>query len=172
MELTVLQGVSSILGWTYMLCWSASFYPQPILNFQRKTTLGFSIDFALLNILGMTCYAIYSLALFSNPIVRQQYAHRYPHHPSPTVQLNDVVYSLHGAITTTIIYSQFYTRLWRFTPINGLKCSHWSLFLFWGCIGAVFVAVLAVLSGDASLHWLWLDVVSDLQLNFIELLTQ
>lgn len=65
MASTTVQLISSLLGWSYMLCWAGSFYPQPILNIRRKTTLGFSIDFAFLNILGMASNAIYNIALYS-----------------------------------------------------------------------------------------------------------
>jgi hypothetical protein len=92
---------------------------KPILNIRRKTTLGFSIDFAFLNILGMASYAIYNIALYSWPTVRHEYAGRYPSHPEPTVQLNDIVYASHGAILAAIIYSQFYPALWRFNADQG-----------------------------------------------------
>lgn len=144
-----------------MLCWATSFYPQPILNIRRRTTFGFSIEFALLNILGMASYAIYSLALFSAPVIRRQYADRYPHHPLPTVQLNDVAYCLHGAVMSAIIYSQFYPRLWGFAPIDKSKCSRWTLTLFWGCLGAILLATFVALCGMASESWLLLDVVSN-----------
>lgn len=143
-----------------MLCWAGSFYPQPILNIRRKTTLGFSIDFAFLNILGMTSYAIYNIALYSWPTVRHEYAERYPSHPEPTVQLNDIVYASHGAILAAIIYSQFYPALWGFTPIKGLRLSRVGLGLFWCCNAAILLAVLAVLFKPDSMSWSWLDVVS------------
>ncbi|KAH8745657.1 L-cystine transporter [Diaporthe sp. PMI_573] len=136
MASTSVQVISGLLGWSYMLCWASSFYPQPILNIRRKTTLGFSIDFAFLNILGMASYAIYNIALYSWPTVRHEYAGRYPSHPEPTVQLNDIVYASHGAILAAIIYSQFYPALWRFTPIKGLR-----------------------LSRPDSMSWSWLDVI-------------
>lgn len=151
---------SAIIGWTYVLCWTASFYPQFILNIRRKTTRGFSIDFTLLNILGMTSYAVHNIVLLLSPHVRAQYAHRHPQNPIPTVQPNDVVYALHGAMITLLIYSQFYPRIWRFTPIKGLRCSRWTLGLFWAFICVVLLAAQAVAIKPASLGWEWLDVVS------------
>lgn len=44
--------VSGIFGWIYTLCWSLSFYPQPILNFRRRSTSGTTIDFPFINCLG------------------------------------------------------------------------------------------------------------------------
>lgn len=160
MASTTVQVISGLLGWSYMLCWAGSFYPQPILNIRRKTTLGFSIDFAFLNILGMASYAIYNIALYSWSTVRNEYAERYPNHPEPTVQLNDIVYASHGAILAAIIYSQFYPALWGFTPIKGLRLSRVGLGLFWCCNAAIALAVLAVFVKPDSKSWSWLDVVS------------
>ncbi|KAL1862923.1 hypothetical protein Daus18300_008253 [Diaporthe australafricana] len=151
--------LSFIIGWTYMLCWTASFYPQFILNIRRKRTTGFSIDFALLNILGMTSYAVHNLVLFYSPAVRAQYAHRYPRHPTPTVQPNDIAYAVHGALITVLIYSQFYPRLWHFARIDDVRCSRWTLGFFWGCIGVVLLGALVVGFQPTSFRWEWLDVI-------------
>lgn len=155
-----IKALSSAIGWTYMLCWTASFYPQPILNCRRKSTRGFSIDFALLNILGMTSYAIHNLVFYLSPVVREQYAHRHPIQPVPTVQLNDVAYAVHGAVITAVIYSQFYPRVWRFPPVRGVRSTWWTLALFWGCSAVVVLAALVVTVRPASVAWEWLDVVS------------
>lgn len=45
--------LSGLFGWVYTLCWSLSFYPQPLLNFRRKSTSGTTVDFPLINCLGM-----------------------------------------------------------------------------------------------------------------------
>lgn len=44
--------LSALFGWIYTACWSLSFYPQPLLNFQRKSTSGTTVDFPLINCLG------------------------------------------------------------------------------------------------------------------------
>ena len=44
--------VSNILGWAYFLAWSISFYPQVMQNWQRRSVVGLSFDFQLLNVLG------------------------------------------------------------------------------------------------------------------------
>jgi hypothetical protein len=46
------QLVSDLLGWTYFAAWSISFYPQIYLNYVRKSVVGLSLDFQLLNFLG------------------------------------------------------------------------------------------------------------------------
>lgn len=47
-----LSFLSALFGWVYTLAWSASFYPQPLLNFSRRSTSGTTVDFPLVNILG------------------------------------------------------------------------------------------------------------------------
>lgn len=44
--------LSAVFGWVYTFCWSASFYPQPLLNFSRRSTSGTTVDFPLINVLG------------------------------------------------------------------------------------------------------------------------
>lgn len=156
---TAIKALSAIIGWTYMLCWTASFYPQPILNYRRKTTRGFSIDFVFLNILGMTSYAIHNLVLFYSPVVRAQYARRHPGQPEPTVQPNDIAFAVHGMAITFVVYTQFYPWIWRFTPVPGARCGRWTLALFWGCSAAVVIAALAAAARPNSTDWEWLDVV-------------
>ena len=43
-------------GATYFVCWSVSFWPQVLLNRRRKTTIGLTPDFCVLNIFGYICY--------------------------------------------------------------------------------------------------------------------
>lgn len=47
-----LPALSALFGWVYTFCWSASFYPQPLLNFRRRSTSGTTVDFPLINCLG------------------------------------------------------------------------------------------------------------------------
>jgi cystinosin len=58
---------SGLFGWIYTLCWSASFYPQLILNFRRKTTSGTTVDFPFINVIGTYCRP---KALAFHPIAR------------------------------------------------------------------------------------------------------
>lgn len=51
---SVLGFLSSMMGWGYTAAWSLSFYPQPLLNYSRKSTLGTTIDFPFINSLGMS----------------------------------------------------------------------------------------------------------------------
>ena len=39
----VANRVSSVLGWAYFSAWSLSFYPQLVLNWQRRSVVGLSL---------------------------------------------------------------------------------------------------------------------------------
>jgi len=96
--------ISSILGYNYFLCWSISFYPQVILNHRRKSTVGLSTDFTILNVVGFLCYSIYSASLFWNDTAKEQYRQRYGE--TSTVQSNDVAFAFHALILSSITMAQ------------------------------------------------------------------
>lgn len=99
--------LSWILGWSYFMCWSVSFWPQIILNYQRKSTAGLSFDFQLLNFIGFACYATFNCSLFWSTRVQQEYADRNGGHSS-AVRLNDVLFSLHAVFATLITLAQIF----------------------------------------------------------------
>nr|CAG8487661.1 15376_t:CDS:2 [Entrophospora candida] len=65
--------VSSIIGWTYFLAWSISFYPQAILNWKRKSVQGLSIDFLWYNFYGFMCYSVFNLTFFFSEEIQKEY---------------------------------------------------------------------------------------------------
>ncbi|KAM3511960.1 hypothetical protein MY11210_004360 [Beauveria gryllotalpidicola] len=167
---TGIKLVSAIIGWAYTLCWGVSFYPLLLSNIRRRSTEGVSIDFCLLNMLGMAAYATYNVVFFCSPVVRRQYAERNPDNPTPMVQPNDVAYTLHGLAIASTIYSQFYPRLWGFYTTRPAKISPWCSMTFWACILAALLGILAASAFPDSQSWMWLDVVY-LVGNFKTLLT-
>ena len=64
------SGASSALGWLYFVSWSVSFYPQAVLNYRRKSVVGMSFDFQTLNLLGYSCYSMYTCCLYFDAAVR------------------------------------------------------------------------------------------------------
>jgi cystinosin len=150
---------SQVLGWAYFVLWSLSFYPQVIHNYCRRSTDGFSFDFALLNVLGLTAYTVFNGSLLFSDTVRRQYAHRHPQSPIPTVQLNDFVYAFHGTLICCLICSHFlWARFWNFNS-KPQRASQFTLVVFGGCLAVVAADVAWVsLSGGASREWV--DVVS------------
>jgi len=99
--------VSDILGWTYVLCWSLSFYPQVILNYTRKKVDGYSIDFATLNVISFGCYAVYTINFTWNEEVRQEYRQRHDGEDS-SVMPNDVAFAVHAFLLSSITFAQTY----------------------------------------------------------------
>lgn len=56
--------ISDVVGWIYFAAWSISFYPQIYINFKRKSVVGYSFDYAALNIVGFVMYFVFNGGLF------------------------------------------------------------------------------------------------------------
>jgi cystinosin len=158
------KALSQLLGWGYFFSWSASFYPQPVLNFQRKSVIGMGIDFPILNVVGFLCYTTSTAALLFSSLIRSQYAARHPVSLEPTVQVNDLAFGLHAVILTALTYSQFWPKLWGFEVSKSHRIARPIAGLFWGSILALLMVVFIVLvkggGGDHDfLDWAWIDVV-------------
>ncbi|CAN9171184.1 hypothetical protein CUC08_Gglean012289 [Alternaria sp. MG1] len=167
------RAISRVLGWAYFLSWSLSFYPQPISNYIRKSTLGLAIDFPTLNVLGFTCYTISTACFLYSPTIKSQYAYRHPEAPQTTVRFNDFLFAAHGAVMCVIIYSQFFEKIWGFEIGKRQKVSRVILGVWWGCVLAIVVVVMLVKTrgaeGNDAQGWAWLDVIYTL--GYVKLLT-
>ncbi|KAI9838528.1 MAG: hypothetical protein M1819_004836 [Sarea resinae] len=106
------RALSGILGWLYFLAWSLSFYPQPLHNYQRRSTAGFAIDFVTINNVGFAALLTSTSLFLFSPVIRAQYAARHPLAPEPTVRANDEAYAAHALMLTLLVYTQFYPRVW------------------------------------------------------------
>jgi cystinosin len=158
--------IDSICGWLYFTAWSLSFYPQPWLNFKRRSTKGFLPDFPLLNFFGFTCYTFSTGIFLYSPVVRSQYALRHPLSPVPTVRFNDFAFGVYAWICCVIVYSQFWPRLWGWEEDRGVKrhAGLVTLGISCGSLVGVAITVLVVLSSEGrgsnnGTGWAWLDVV-------------
>ena len=148
------------------LCRSLSFYPQPISNYFRKSTLGLAIDFPTLNVLGFICYTISTACFLYSPTIKSQYAYRHLNAPETTVRFNDFLFAAHGAVMCVIIYSQFFQRVWGFEVGKSQKVSRPVLCIWWACVFAiVFVMLLVWRDGSVDdfdvYNWAWIDVVGN-----------
>ncbi|WPG99462.1 Hypothetical protein R9X50_00227600 [Acrodontium crateriforme] len=165
--------LSRLCGWTYFICWSVSFYPQPALNIRRRGTEGFMLDFPLLNIFGFSCYTISTTVFLFSPVVRAQYAARHPASPEPTVRFNDFAFGLHASILCIFTLSQFWPRLWGWKKPGGKSNNAtritWGL-LYGGIMGTFICVVIVLAHGDPSgVHgWGWIDVMY--ALNYVKLI--
>ncbi|KAI4929563.1 uncharacterized protein J4E92_005228 [Alternaria infectoria] len=153
---------------------SLSFYPQPISNYLRKSTLGLAIDFPTLNVLGFTCYTISTACFLYSPTIKAQYAARHPDAPETTVRFNDFLFAAHGAVMCVIIYSQFFEKIWGFEIGKRQKVSRVILGVWWGCVLAIGVVVVLVKMNGAGRGydaegWAWIDVIYTL--GYVKLLT-
>ncbi|CAN0924551.1 Cystinosin homolog [Linum grandiflorum] len=96
------------LGWLAFVAWSISFYPQVILNFRRKSVVGLSLDFLLLNVTKHSSYLIYNAVLYFSPAVQQQYFRKYGYDQMIPVAANDVAFSIHAVVLTLITLFQVF----------------------------------------------------------------
>lgn len=157
--------LSALFGWIYTACWSLSFYPQPLLNLQRKSTSGTTVDFPLINCLGFLSYGISNAAFYYSSVVREQYAARNGGH-RPAVAFNDIVFAAHALLLSLITTSQyFFPRAWGFTPSVGNRPSRFILGVESGCVAGVAVVLILVSAAsfsetiDPATDWCWLDAV-------------
>ncbi|POY75177.1 hypothetical protein BMF94_1809 [Rhodotorula taiwanensis] len=150
--------LSTILGWTYTIIWSLSFYPQIWINYRRKSTTGISMDFLCLNPIGFACLTTYNLALYTSSTVREQYAARHDGH-YPQVQPNDLAFAVHALLLSLVILSQ--TLIYKRGPLHQLSRFH----------RAVILLILSTISITLLLAWsgwvYWLDFI--LVLSYLKL---
>ncbi|KAF8925549.1 PQ loop repeat-domain-containing protein [Dissophora ornata] len=103
--------VSHFIGWAYFIAWSASFYPQAILNWRRKSVQGLSMDFIHLNVLGFLCYSIFNLAFFFSSEIQEEYKRRNDGQEN-LVRANDVFFAVHALVLSsfTLVQTWIYKR--------------------------------------------------------------
>ncbi|EPE07899.1 lysosomal cystine transporter [Ophiostoma piceae UAMH 11346] len=185
----LLAVLSALFGWVYTFCWSLSFYPQPLLNARRRSTVGTTVDFPLVNCLGFLTYLLSTSALRYSASVRAEYAARH-HGLTPAVAVNDVAFAAHALVLSLITLSQYLLpRLWwgshqndsetagllvgssasAATPRTASRPSRFILWLMSGCVASVALVVVLVLQSPATppdsllatsaAPWAWLDVV-------------
>ena len=80
------------------------------------------------------------------------------------MRFNDFLFAAHGAAMCVIIYSQFFPRVWGFEVGKSQKVSRPVLGIWWACVVAILVVMLAVWSDgpvdDFDIYnWAWIDVV-------------
>lgn len=141
----------TISGWVYFLAWSISFYPQILLNWQRKSVIGLNFDFLLLNLIGFTCYTIYNVLMYFDANVQDIYVARHGHRSLIPVLLNDVVFAAHALLACIItgiqcfIYEKGNQRI-------SYTCRGWAALLLCFAAGSLLMALLRVFN--------WLDYIN------------
>jgi cystinosin len=141
--------LSSIIGYTYFVSWSVSFYPQLITNYQRKTVEGLSTDASILAVLNYTCYTIYNAFLFWDESIRQEYRERNGEDSKITVQSNDVAFSIHALMLNMLLIAQIV----RYGGFKNQPVSRITLLI----VATVFALSAGYLLCIFSFNWLWID---------------
>lgn len=100
------RSLSAAIGYIYFVAWSVSFYPQVLSNFRRRSTVGLSPDFCVLNVIGFACYATYNVAFFYSKTIQDLYKKRHGEDAEITVQSNDVAFALHAFILSSVTVLQ------------------------------------------------------------------
>ena len=124
---------SNVVGYTYFLAWSSSFYPQIILNYQRKKTGGLSVDFCVLNVFGYICYTVYTTNFYWNKNVIAAYKDRTSRGDGEiTVQGNDVAFAIHALVMASVTLAQIgvYDTFSARPPSNRTYVILFSAFMF------------------------------------------
>lgn len=149
-----LQVLYQVLGWFAFGTWSCSFYPQVILNFQRKSVVGLNFDFVVLNLTKHTSYLVYNACMYFIPVVQYQYHLKYGFTELIPVALSDVAFSIHAVLLTWFTAYQvlIYER-------GSQKLSAVAMVI---SVGAWLTAAVCVVVAWPQDRWLWL--VSDFNL--------
>lgn len=101
----LLHTLSWAFGWCYFFSWILSMYPQCIVNYRRKSVVGLNLDYVALCLVGYIAYAIFNVCFTWVPLFSESYKHDHPHSNIP-VQINDVLFSLHGVAATAVLAIQ------------------------------------------------------------------
>ncbi|KAI6194129.1 hypothetical protein M3Y96_01092000 [Aphelenchoides besseyi] len=134
----IIKYLIDVVGWIYFTAWTISFWPQIILNFQRRSVVGLNFDFIVLNILGFTCYSIYNVFLYFLPNVQDEYFHEFPRGSIP-VTIPDLAFALHAVFASLLtgiqclIYERANQRI-------SYTCIGWTVVLLLFAFGSLIAA--------------------------------
>ncbi|KAK7364857.1 hypothetical protein VNO80_13601 [Phaseolus coccineus] len=143
-----LEVTYQVFGWLAFLSWALAGYPQIILNFRRKSVVGLSLDFEILNLTKQCSYLIYNASLYFSPVVQKQYFERYGYGQMIPVAANDVAFSSHAVILHLIIFSQI-----AMFDRGNQKFSYYSIAI---AVVVWFTAAVCFFIALPSQSWLWL----------------
>jgi len=139
--------ISEILGWTYFLAWSISFYPQIWTNWRRKSVVGLSFDYVLYNVIGFSSYTAYTTAFYWSAEIRQEYADL-NNGNNNLVTPSDVFFAIHALAMTLVIITQIciYER-------GKQRVSYICLTL--SSLTCISIFVTLILAAASVFAWLW-----------------
>mmetsp|Transcript_1026 Transcript_1026/g.1659 ORF Transcript_1026/g.1659 Transcript_1026/m.1659 type:complete len:300 (-) Transcript_1026:127-1026(-) len=135
------KSVSWVNGWLYTTAWSISFYPQLILNYNRRSTEGLSYNFVWLNFLGFSCLTIYDCGFYFSTELRRIL---------DLVERNDVVFAVHATVVTGITLFQMYCFGYTCSPG---RLVWYSVRIFIGLALLVIIAYFIAVVANGFVEW-------------------
>ncbi|XP_038884260.1 cystinosin homolog isoform X3 [Benincasa hispida] len=140
--------IYQVLGWISIICWALASYPQVILNFRRKSVVGLSFDYVMLNCTKQSSYLIYNATLFFSSTVQRQYFDKYGYDQMIPVALSDVFFPFHSILLISVVSVQivFFDR-------GNQKVSKTSIAIF---VAVWFFAAACFFMALPTHSWLWL----------------
>jgi len=156
-ETNGLDVLSQIIGWTYFVLWSVSYYPQIYENWKGKSVVGYSFDLLALEFLDMTLYTVYNVGFYAFSSVEQEYF-QWKGTTNNPVKLNDVVFGVHAIFCCFLLTLQciFYER-------GDQKVSRTCRFVL--LLTFLFVASTFGVSLAHSMKWfMWLSMIADVKI--------
>eukprot|EP01064_Diplonema_japonicum_P008790 TRINITY_DN161_c5_g1_i1.p1 TRINITY_DN161_c5_g1~~TRINITY_DN161_c5_g1_i1.p1 ORF type:complete len:344 (+),score=25.45 TRINITY_DN161_c5_g1_i1:43-1074(+) len=153
--------ISAIVGWGYTVAWMTSFYPQVYLNWVRKSVIGLSFDFQVLNLVGFLCYSAFTISLFYIEYMRDEYRLMYDG-SNPSVRENDVVFATHAVVLTAVTCSQIVIYEKGGQRVNPVTWVALVLILIFFLSWVVELSVNGGNYADRNRPWIWLDFLNGL----------
>lgn len=142
----MIETVSALIGWTYVIGWGVANYPTIISNTQLKSVQGISIDYMYFNALGYILYTLYTGTMWRCGLVREEFFLQ--NGGWPLIKVNDVVFAAHNLLTNSLILSQAY--LWGFKRNDNQRLSALAKVLL-SLVGVYVAASTAYIYGSQGL---------------------
>lgn len=92
----LIEVILVIIGYSYTIFWSLSFYGQVYENYMLKSVKGLSFDYQIFNLSGFTTYTIYNLWVYFDDGIEID------------VGMNDVLFAVHALVLTIVTVFQIY----------------------------------------------------------------
>ncbi|KAI9483571.1 MAG: PQ loop repeat-domain-containing protein [Benjaminiella poitrasii] len=149
-QLSTWPVISNVIGWCYFLAWSVSFYPQVILNWQRKSVKGLSMDFLYYNVYGFFCYWIFNMSFFFSKEIQNEYKERNNSNEN-LVRFNDVMFATHAFLISLFTLTQtFYYKKDSSQHISTMA----KYFIAVTLTGIVGISLFIILFGANMIMWI------------------
>ena len=121
--------ISKILGWSYFIAWSISFYGQVIENYRRGKVKGLNFDFEIYNFVGFSSYLIYTIRGYIDENLG-----------TGKVQPEDIGFAGHALLLTIITICQYF--YYRDSEDKEQKVNHFTINILSVMIWGAFLLIL------------------------------